>query len=175
MTTMSANYRKIWRHAARGGALTGIAVVFGYAYAFAAGATLWTSLRLWAGVGSGPWLFDLLILNAAQWVIPIAILGGLAGMLALLVGSGTGILLGLLAVRLNLTHSPLKAAIIGLILCLAIAGTFHAVFGLGFAIARPSLFAQLWLFGLALPSALYVVAGGIGGWLLNRQLGEAGA
>jgi len=159
--------RRLRSAAARGG-LAGAGLVFGYAAIFLVYAVLRSSLTLFQSLDGGN-LALTLVAYSASLALPALVFACLIAPFAALVGGGTGLLMSWLSARLNPAGVPARAIWIGsgAALGLALAGLLALRLGLGLSAVR--LTWPTYLFWLGVPGAIYIIAGGAGGWLLNKR------
>lgn len=104
-------------------------------------------------------------------VIPALTIALLLFPLAALLGAVTALLIWGLSVAWNHEHAPDQALAIGAGTCLGITLLFIVVFFQGLGVTWTRTVAETLTFWVMLPLLVYIVAGGLASWALNRRLG----
>jgi hypothetical protein len=105
------------------------------------------------------------------WVSLLVALG--FSLFAALLGAFTAVVVNALLRRLDPAHSPRTGLAIGLGSAAAVAVLLYALPGAGLGLNVSPEASETFWFWLGLPTLLYIVAGGIGGWLLAAEPSHA--
>ena len=156
-----------WKSAAARGAAVGVGLTLAYVVFFVVYASLRSTLSILqvGEVDAGVLPTILATIAALVWTSLVA--GLLFGILAAGLGAASAVLIFWALGAFNWTHSANRAILFGVGVTVVIALLLY--FGMGQALdltMTPSS-SQAVGFWLAIPLLIYIVAGGIGGWVLN--------
>ncbi len=151
-----------WVYGPLGGGLAAIGLAFAYALVFIVYATIRSSLLVISAKPDAG-ILGTMVAYAATLTIAALVICAMMAVPAALVGLLTATLLKRLLSALNPQHTPARAVVIGSATCFAIVVILHLVFqrALGFTIADVVANPETYLFWLAFPSLIYIVAGGV--------------
>ncbi|CAG0943011.1 hypothetical protein ANRL1_01172 [Anaerolineae bacterium] len=156
-----------WGRIAWYGAELGIAFAFVYALAFIVYAIVRATIDLIATPQIDAGWLNIALATWFSLAVPALLLAALFTPVVAIIGALTA--LGVNAIASARNASPRQAALIGAetsgVFALALIALL--TFGAGFTWSLAII--ETWMFWLVLPLLLYVVAGGVGGWMLSRM------
>lgn len=152
------------------GAGVGLLAVFVYALAFIVYAAVRSSFTVFATVNEDAGLFGTLIATWVSLSIPALTIALLLAPLAVVFGVIAALLIWGLSAAWNREHAPKKAVVIGSGTCALLAALLIVSLNLGFGLTWSQTVAETLTFWLALPLLVFVGAGGLASWELNRRL-----
>jgi hypothetical protein len=159
-----------WGRTAGYGAEAGIALAFGYALAFIGYAVVRSTLTLMATPHPDGTLAGTLSVTWIALAVPAFMLAAIFGILAAVLGALTALVLRVLVSRVNPTHAPQRAIGIGVAVCLTVSLALLVLLYEGLGVRWTPATAATLTFWLLVPLLIYVVAGGIVSWHVNRML-----
>jgi hypothetical protein len=161
-----------WGRSAWYGAEAGIALSFLYALAFIGYAVVRSTLNLLAIPKPDGGLAATLIATWLTLAVAAFVLAALVGILAALIGALTALALRALLSNVDAAQTPRGAIVIAVALCLSISVTLLVLLNQGLDVALTPATDPMLTFWLVVPLVIYVVAGGIASWEVNRMIGE---
>jgi len=159
-----------WGRTAGYGAEAGIALALVYALAFIGYAVVRSALNLLASPAPDGGLAGTLIATWISLAVPAFVLAAMCGILAALLGALTALVLRALVSRVNPTHAPQRAIAIGVAVCLSVSLALLLLLYHGLGVRWIPATAATLTFWLLVPLVVYVVAGGVASWHINRKL-----
>lgn len=162
-----------WVYGPLGGAAAAIALAFAYTAVFVVYALI-RSLLLVISANPGAGIPGTIVAYAATLSVPALVICVMMSVPAALVGLLTAPLLKRLLSAWNPRHDPARATAIGAAASCGIVVLLHVIFqrALGFSLADVAANPETYLFWLALPSLIYILAGGVAGRVLNHRQRE---
>jgi hypothetical protein len=159
-----------WGRTAGYGAEAGIALAFGYALAFIGYAVGRSTLTILTPPTPDGTLAGTLLATWASLAVPAFVLAAIFGILAAVSGALTALVLRALVSRVNPTHAPRRAIGMGLAVCLSVSLALLVLLYQGLGVRWMPATAATLTFWLLVPLLIYVVAGGVASWHINRKL-----
>jgi hypothetical protein len=162
--------RSSWRYAAFGGAVLCSILGLAYTLAFILYALARSALTVLTTVNQDAGMLGTLIATWASLIVASLIIGALCTIAVAILGAITGIIVKAVSVVLNPQNEPQRAAVIGAGVCFAIVLFLHFALRAAMSYALPDLLSMHAVFWLELPSAIFIVAGGVAARQLTLML-----
>lgn len=148
------------------GAELGVAFAFGYALVFIVYAMARATIDLLATPQIDAGWLNIAIATWLSLAVPALLLAALFAPFVALIGALTA--LGVHAILSARNASPRQAVTIGVGTCAVIAFALVALLTLGTGFTWSPAIIETWMFWLVLPLLSYIVAGGVGAWMLYQ-------
>jgi hypothetical protein len=159
-----------WGRTARYGAEAGIALALVYALAFIGYAVVRSTLTLLAPPAPDGTLAGTLIATWTSLAVPAFVLAAMCSILAAVIGALTALVLRALVSRVNPTHASQRAIGLGVAVCLTVSLALLVLLYEGLGVRWTPATAATLTFWLLVPLVIYVVAGAMASWHINRKL-----
>ncbi len=155
--------------AAWNGAKLAVAMTFGYALLFILYASTRSAITILAAGDSGTGVLQTILATSVSVIWTSLVFAFLLALPASVLGALTAPVIAALLPRLISNHDPRRAFLVGLNISLVIAIVFYIALRFGLQLESNPATAEALLFWLDLPTLIYVIAGGVGGWQLARS------
>jgi len=149
------------------GAEMGLMLAVIYGFAFTAYACLRSSLRILDVLAPSDKVFGTLLANAASIVVPLFVVALLLGALAALIQAATAPLVYWLELLLNPDLSPLRGALIGLVISGLVVFVLDWRLRASKGYLRAILGQSGYVFWFGLPGLIYILISAWLGWMLS--------
>ncbi len=161
--------RSSWRYSAFGGAVLCSILALAYTLAFIVYALARSALTVTATINPDAGMWGTLIATWASLIVASLFIGALLTIAVAILGAFTGTVVKAVSLVFNPQHKPPRAVAIGASVCFGIILLLHLPLRSAMNYALPDLLSMHTLFWLEMPSAIFIVAGGLGNRKLNAM------
>jgi hypothetical protein len=150
------------------GALISVACIFFYAQLVMLYVVTRSSVFIFSAMGKGEWE-GILLANGVSLIYSVAVISVIVSLITSIMGAAAALVLGKALLHFNPSGHTVRAFIISLLLSVLLSISVDTLIDLFLIPQMMSRYPEAFLFWIAFPSLIFIVANLIGGMALNRS------